>query len=192
MKRLLAITTLASALQMMGTSLASAQDFYIGEVRLFGFNFCPMNWIQASGQILPIEQYINLFSLYGTFYGGDGQRTFALPNLNGRAPYGSGSPGQPLGTVYGNSTVTLTVANLPPHSHTFNASSAAAEPNANGGLLSTNPSANIYAGTGARPDRPMSPGSVGSTGGALPVTIQSPALAMTWCVAVQGLYPPRQ
>ena len=194
MKRLLAMAALASALQMMGTSLAAAQYFYIGEVRLFSFNFCPMGWLQASGQILSIANNAPLFSLIGTTYGGDGRTTFALPNLNGRAPYGSGSPGQYIGTVYGNSTVALTVANLPPHSHTFNASNAApAGPSPKDALLSTNPSANIYAPAGAPPDTPMNPGSVGTTGGAAPVNIQSPALAMNWCIAATaGMYPPRQ
>jgi microcystin-dependent protein len=193
MKRLVAMATLASALLTTDAAPASAQQAaYIGEVRLFGFNFCPQGWVQASGQLLLISQYAALYSLYGITYGGNGQTSFALPNLNGRAPYGSGSPGQAFGTAYGSSTVTLTVANLPPHSHTFNASSAGpAGPNPKGGLLSNNPSANIYASTGAPADTPMSPGSVGTVGGALPISIQGPALAMTWCVAAQGLYPPR-
>jgi len=64
---------------------------YIGEVRLFGFNFCPTGWLQASGQTLAVNQYSALFSLYGTIYGGNGQTNFMLPNLNGRAPYDSGA-----------------------------------------------------------------------------------------------------
>jgi microcystin-dependent protein len=120
MKRLIAIAALALALQMTGTRLASAQYQYLGEVRLFAFTFCPVDWMQASGQILQIAQYAPLYTLYGTLYGGDGRTTFGLPNLNGRAPYGSGTGGQPLGAVYGNSTVTLTINNLPAHTHAFN------------------------------------------------------------------------
>jgi hypothetical protein len=104
MKRLLAAAVLASALQMIGAGLASAQVVYMGEVRLFGFNFCPKYWLQASGQILSINQYVPLFSLYGTLYGGDGEATFALPNLNGRAPYGWSISEPSPGTVYGSST----------------------------------------------------------------------------------------
>lgn len=88
MKRLLAIAALASALQVICADLASAQEVFLGEIRLFGFNFCPAGWVPAAGQLLPITQYNALFLLYGASFGGDGVTNFALPNLNGRAPYG--------------------------------------------------------------------------------------------------------
>ena len=192
MKRLLAVAALASALQMFGAGFASAQDMYIGEVRLFGFNFCPVNWLQASGQVLSITQYTPLFALYGTTYGGDGQRTFALPNLNGRAPYGSGDGGQPLGAVYGNSIATLTVNNLPAHTHTFNATTnPPVGTNPAGALFATfTGSEKIYPATGSPANVPMGP-AIGPTGGNQPFSVQSPALAMMWCVAWNGLFPTR-
>jgi microcystin-dependent protein len=193
MKRLIAIAALASALQMTGTGLASAQEQYLGEVRLFGLNFCPIDWMQASGQILSISQFTALYSLYGTTYGGNGQTNFGLPNLNGRAPYGSGSPGQPLGAVYGNSTVTLTIANLPAHTHQLFASTNPPTTNTGQGGLSAsfNAGDKVYAASGSPANVPYSPTALGSTGGSLPLSIQSPALAMTWCVAVNGIYPTR-
>ena len=193
MKRLLAAAALASAVQMTSAGLASAQEMYVGEVRLVGFNFCPVGWMQASGQTLSISQYTALFSLYGTTYGGNGTTNFQLPNLNGRAPYGNGTPGQPIGAVYGNSTVTLTVANLPSHTHQLFASSAAPTTNtAQGGLTATfNPNDKIYAASGSPANVQYSPTAIGFTGQNIPISIQSPALAMNWCVALQGIYPSR-
>ena len=195
MKRLLATTALVCALHVTGSGLASAQEMYVGETRLFAFNFCPVGWFQASGQLLPIQQYTALFALIGTTYGGNGQTNFALPNLNGRAPYGSGTPGgQPIGAVYGSSTVTLTVGNLPAHSHSFNASTAGpTTPNPAGALNATFPSANdkVYAPAGSPANTPMAQGAIGLTGQNLPVNIQSPALSMMWCIAWQGIFPSR-
>jgi microcystin-dependent protein len=82
------------------SSPAFATDQYIGEVRLFASNFCPVGWIQANGQKLPISQYTALFSLVGTFYGGDGKTNFAVPNLQARAPVSSTAT-EPVGTVFG-------------------------------------------------------------------------------------------
>jgi len=197
MKRLLATTALVCALHVTGSGLASAQEMYIGETRLVAFNFCPIGWFQASGQLLPISQYTALFALIGTLYGGNGTTNFALPNLNGRAPYGNdptGTVGQPIGTVYGQSQVTLTVSNLPAHSHSFNASSAApTTPNPAGALNATFPSANdkVYAPSGSPANTPMAQGAIGLTGQNLPVSVQSPALSMMWCIAYQGIFPSR-
>ena len=197
MKRLLATTALACALQVTGSGLASAQEMYIGETRLVAFNFCPLGWFQASGQLLPISQYTALFALIGTTYGGNGQTNFALPNLNGRAPYGNdptGSLGQPIGAVYGSPTVTLTIGNLPAHNHTLNASNAAPNgPNPAGNLLPTftNPNDKIFAVTGSPANVPMAQNAIGLTGQNLPVNVQSPALAMNWCIAWQGIFPSR-
>jgi microcystin-dependent protein len=193
MKRFIVTAAFACALQMTATGLASAQEQYLGEVRLFGLNFCPIDWLQASGQILSISQYTALYSLYGITYGGNGQTNFGLPNLNGRAPYGSGSGGQPLGAVYGNSTTTLTIANLPAHTHTFNGTTnPPAGPSPAGALSATFPQATdkIYSASGSPANVPMG-NAIGVTGGSQPISIQSPALAMTWCVAVNGLYPTR-
>jgi microcystin-dependent protein len=97
-RRLLLIGLAAGGLMLSGS--ASAQTNYVGEVRLFGFNFCPVGWLPADGQTLPISQYVPLFSLYGTTYGGDGTKTFKLPDLQGRAPAGV-SATESWGTAYG-------------------------------------------------------------------------------------------
>lgn len=195
MKRLLTTAALAAALCASHVGLASAQSQqYLGEVRNVGFNFCPVNWAQASGQLLAINQNQALFSLLGTYYGGDGVRTFGLPNLNGRTPYGNGTPGQPIGALYGNTTMTLTIGNLPAHGHTLNASNAAPNgPNPAGNLLPTftNPNDKIFAATGSPANVPMAQNAIGFTGQSQPISVQSPALAMNWCIALNGIYPSR-
>jgi len=196
MKRIMMSAALAAALCTGCVGVASAQvGQYLGEVRNVGFNFCPTGWAAASGQLLPINQNQALFSLLGTYYGGNGIQNFALPNLNGRTPYGSGTPGgQPLGAVYGNSTVTLTLANLPAHSHMFNASTAnPATPNPAGGLTATFPQSGdqVFAPSGSPANVPMAATIVGFTGQNLPFSVQSPALSMNWCIALTGIYPTR-
>lgn len=106
MKQWLAAAALAPVLYIGSAGPAAAQSAipsYTGEVRLFGFSFCPTGWLQANGQLLQISSYVQLFALYGNTYGGNGTTNFAVPNLTGRAPVGFGSSpsGQPLGTAYG-------------------------------------------------------------------------------------------
>jgi microcystin-dependent protein len=193
MKRLLATAALAAGLQITCAGLASAQEMYVGEVRLVGFNFCPVGWMQASGQILSIQQYTALYSLYGTTYGGNGSTNFGLPNLNGRAPYGNGTPGQPIGAVYGNSTVTLTIANLPTHTHQLFGSQTGPSTNSPQGALSATFGSNekIYAPAGSPANAQFAQTAIGFTGQNIPISVQSPALAMQWCVAYTGIYPSR-
>lgn len=195
MKRAVATALLTGALSAAGINLAAAQEMYVGEVRLFGFNWCPYGWLQAAGQILPIQQYTPLFALIGTTYGGNGSTTFGLPNLSGRAPYGqlSNGVGQPIGAVYGQSQVTLLVANLPPHTHQLFGSSASETTNSpNGAIFATWPSTvKNYAAAGSPANVAMSPMAVGMTGSGIPVNIQSPALSMNWCIATQGVFPSR-
>lgn len=194
MKRLLATAALASALHFAGVGLAAAQYQYLGEVRLFAFALpggpCPNGWAQAAGQTLSISQYTALFALIGTTYGGNGTSNFQLPNLQGRAPYGY-TPAQPLGLVYGSSTVTLTVQNLPAHSHSLNASSAAPTAyNPSGALDATFPSTEkVFAAPGSPANVPMAATTIGITGSNVPVTTQSPALNMNWCIATTGIFP---
>jgi len=173
MKRLLATIAFASALHVTCNGVASAQTPYVGEVRLFAFNFCPTGWLQAKGQILPINQYANLFALLGTTYGGDGTITFALPNLNGRAPYGIGDAGNgvPIGSVYGSSTITLPLAQMPQGA--------------------TNPT--ITTESTFAVSFPRDGAQVAANGNVTSnrISVQSPALAMNWCIAAQGYYVPR-
>jgi microcystin-dependent protein len=194
MKRSVATALFVGALSAAGINLAAAQEMYVGEVRNFGFNWCPYGWLQAAGQTLPISQYTPLFALIGTTYGGNGTTSFNLPNLSGRAPYGqlANGQGQPIGAVYGTSQVTLTVSNLPSHTHQLSASSAAETvPSPSGALLATYPSGKFYAASGSPANVPMSPAAVGFTGQNIPVSVQSPALSMNWCVATTGIFPSR-
>jgi microcystin-dependent protein len=189
MTRLL-LTMLLSGLGFLCIGPAFAQDQYIGEVRLVGFNFCPTQWIPANGQLLAITSNQALFALYGTTYGGDGVRTFGIPNLQGRAPIGV-SPQEPLGAVLGNSTVTLTIANLPPHRPQLFGSSAGGGTGSPAGAMFATLPGNDYAAAGSPADKPMSPNAIGSIGNGIPISTQSPSLSMTWCVAVQGIFPSR-
>lgn len=190
MKRLSAMAVIAAASCTLAGS-AFAQSAYLGEIRLFGFNFCPAGWLQAAGETLSIAQYTSLYSLYGTTYGGNGTTTFALPNLSGRAPTGAGA-GLSVGQAYGSSTVALTVAQLPKFTpQLYGSSASASSNNPSGGLLGTSaPSQNIYA-AGSSPLVPMSANAMGAIGGGQAITVQSPSLAMTWCVAATGLFPTR-
>jgi microcystin-dependent protein len=184
----------ASGLALLcGAAPAAAQsEPILGQVTLFATNWCPQGWLQANGATLPIPQYTALFSLYGTTYGGDGVTNFALPNLGGRAPV-SWSGALQIGTQAGSPTTNLTVAQMPAHTHQVFGTSAATSTNSPaGGTLGTFPAGQpIYAANTATPDILMHAGVVGVTGGNQPVPIQSPVLAMNWCVATEGVYPQR-
>ncbi len=193
MKRSLATAAFALASPLIFAGGASAYEQIIGEVRLFGFNFCPVDWSKADGKLLNIMQYQALFALYGDRYGGNGTSTFALPDLNGRAPVGSG-PEKAAGTKYGDATVTLNVAQLPAHTHqSFASSKENTSGFPTGALLppTVEPGGDLYAPAGSPADKPMNEAAIGKTGEGQPVPTQSPVLAMTWCVAIYGVWPSR-
>ena len=174
-------------------SPAAAQaDPLLGQVSLFGMNWCPRGWAPANGSLVAISHNSALYSLYGTMYGGDGRNTFALPNLQDRAPV-SWSSSNPVGRASGQSSVILTVNQMPTHSHTVLGTTQPTGTNdPTGALLGTFPAGqSIYAPNTATPDVPMHAGIIGATGGNQPVSTQSPILAMTWCVAVTGIFPSR-
>jgi microcystin-dependent protein len=178
-------------------------EAYIGQIQAFGFNFAPRNWALCNGQTLAISQNTALFSLIGTTYGGNGTSTFLLPNLQGRLPMHQGS-GQGLtprviGEVGGSENVTLLTTNLPQHSHSLNATTAAATgtspqntllANANGADGQGNPlTVQIYGPTPA--NTIMDPTAIGLTGNSLPFSIMSPYLVISFCIALQGIFPSR-
>ncbi len=167
-------------------------DPFVGELRLFGFNFAPRGWALCQGQLLPIAQNTALFSLLGTTYGGNGQTTFALPDLRGRAPIGFGQgPGlsdRVQGQWVGAEQVTLVGAQLPPHNHTVGASSAATGKSPAGSYPAFTTGASSYGGTA---DLQMSPTMVGGGGGSQPHGNMSPALVLNWCIALEGIFPSR-
>jgi microcystin-dependent protein len=158
---------------------------YVGEIRIVGFNFNPNGWQQCSGQLLAISEYDVLFNLIGTTYGGDGQNTFALPDLRGRSPVHTGGQ-NPMGQSGGVETVTLTTAQLPAHSHPFTVQGGV------GG--SVTPAGNFMAGSslGQYAPTPASGSSgnmLGAAGGAQPHDNLMPYQAVNFIISLFGVYP---
>jgi microcystin-dependent protein len=181
-------------------------DPFIGEIRAFGFNFAPVGWLPCNGQLLPIQQYQPLFALLGTQFGGNGSSNFGLPNLQGRLILGS-SPTHPVGETAGAETVTLTVDQIPAHTHgvtlsgvtaTLNGSESGADQNGpTGNALGANPDTAIY--TGSAPNKAMAAGSIAFSGNATcapaggnqPHPNMPPYLSMNYCIATEGIFPSR-
>jgi microcystin-dependent protein len=166
---------------------------FVGEIRIFCFNFAPVGWALCNGQILSISQNTALFSLLGTMYGGDGKSNFALPNLQGRVALDSGSgTGLTLrtqGTTGGESNHTLSQSEIPAHAHGVNCDSENA--------TSANPSGNLP-GVTERPTYAALPGTqklnasaVAADGGGVPHNNLQPYLVMNYCIAPQGVFPAR-
>src|SRR5271156_4461485 len=173
-------------------------DQFLGEVRAVGFNFAPYGWALCNGQIMSISQNTALFSLLGTYYGGDGKTTFALPNLQGCAPMhqgsGAGLSPRDIGETGGETAVTLLTTQIPSHTHV--AQSAA-------GSTSDAPGSTVIFGGGGRgkgaayaPASPpntvqMSAQAVATVGGSLPHNNMPPYLTLNFVIALQGIYPSR-
>jgi microcystin-dependent protein len=161
---------------------------FLSEIRIFSFNFAPKGWAQCNGQLLPINQNQALFALLGTTYGGNGQTTFALPDLRSRTAVHTGA-GHVLGEVGGERSHTLSIGELPTHNHLVNASSATGnDPNPGGHLLAS-PLNESYRAPGAPTS--MAGGSVGNVGGGQPHENLQPYLALMFCIALQGIFPSR-
>ena len=161
-------------------------DPYVGEIRMFAGNFAPAGWAFCAGQVLAIAENEVLFNLIGTTYGGDGQETFALPDLRGRLPLHRGN-GFTLGEGGGVEEVTLTIQELPMHTHPFVASTNAG--------TTTNPPENLLAKGGAAyiqdvGTAALNPASVSSAGGSQPHTNIQPYLCINFIIALVGVYPP--
>ena len=161
-------------------------DPYIGEIRMFGGNFAPVGWLLCQGQLLPISQYDVLFNLIGTTYGGDGQETFALPNLQSRMPVHAGS-GFVLGQTGGAETVTLTRDQLPAHTHQAVAAAVATSPSPNNMFWASYANSEY---SDQPPATPMAGGALSSSGGSQPHENMSPYLAINFIIATEGIYPP--
>ncbi|WP_255512707.1 phage tail protein [Flavobacterium sp. GT3R68] len=192
MKRITLLCLLV--LSFFGTQKAFSQDAYLGEIRMFAGNYAPAGWATCDGQLLPIAQNTALFSLLGTMYGGDGQTTFALPDLRGRVPVHSGTgPGlsnYQQGQAGGSEANTITVSQMPAHNHTILAVTADGNQNVATNNLPANTKALDKEYSSANPDTTMNPGMVGNTGGNQPVNNIQPYLAVTYIIALQGIYPP--
>ena len=169
-------------------------DPFVAEIRIFGFTFAPRGWAFCDGQLLPISQNTALFSLLGTTYGGNGASNFALPNLQGRAGMHPGQgPGlslHDLGETGGSETVTLLESEIPAHTHALSASqSDALERTPGGQLPATGIGTSQYATPGST--TPLAAEAVAPTGGSQPHNNMQPYLALNFCIALQGVYPPR-
>ena len=165
-------------------------DPFLGEIKIVGFGFAPRGWALCNGQLLPIDQNQALFAILGTTYGGNGQTTFALPNLQGRAPV---HPGQSvtLGQSGGKEAHTLSGGELATHQHAFQASADFANANTPGNAA---PAAkprggvNIYA-PAASSVTPLNPQAIGAAGGSQPHENMQPFMALNFIIALQGIFP---
>jgi microcystin-dependent protein len=164
---------------------------YVGEIRMFGGNFNPAGWMFCDGALLPISEYETLFNLIGTTYGGDGQSTFALPDLRGRVPVhmgqGAGTSNYVLAQTGGVESVTLSQAQIPVHNHT---------PLASGTGNSDSPGNNFWANsitgkpyTAAPPAVQMNPATLGGTGGSQPHDNMIPFLCVSYIISLFGIFP---
>ncbi|MFT6245183.1 MAG: microcystin-dependent protein [Salibacteraceae bacterium] len=184
-------------------------DPFIGQIQPFGFNFAPRGWAQCDGQLLPISQNTALFSLLGTYYGGDGRTTFGLPDLRGRTALhmgtGPGLTSRPIGQRTGLESNTLITTQLPAHSHAgtgklkVNASASSADPVGNypaglsgrdsgGQPVSLSGYNTAATGVGAADGVEVT---TTNTGGGQPVNNMQPYLVINWCIALNGVYPSR-
>ena len=160
---------------------------YVGEIRMFAGNFAPAGWMFCEGQLLPISEYETLFNLIGTTYGGDGQSTFALPDLRGRLPLHQGN-GFVLAETGGVEEITLTVNQIPAHSHPLLCSNTvASDPNPQSNLLGEVSLVSMYQ-SGA-PATPMAASAIGSIGGSQPHTNFQPYLCVDFIISLFGIFP---
>jgi microcystin-dependent protein len=167
-------------------------DQFLGEIRIFGGNFAPLGWALCNGQIMPISQSTALFSLLGTYYGGDGKSTFALPNLQGQFALnqgqGTGLSPYVLGESGGSAAVTLTQAQIPTHTHAPMASATSGTATSPAGAVWAEPRAQAY---GAPTAATMSATALATSGASQPHNNLPPYLALTFIIALQGIFPPR-
>ena len=174
---------------------------YVGQVIMFGGTFAPAGWMTCSGQLLPISEYETLFNLIGTTYGGDGQSTFGLPDLQGRVPIhngqGNGLSAYVIGQKAGTETVTLTTQQIPSHNHLIGIPSSGANQSVpSSATILANETTNApgtgnaytYA-AGGGPQTAMVGSSIASAGGSQPHNNIQPVIAVTYCISLFGVYP---
>jgi microcystin-dependent protein len=169
-------------------------DPFVAEIRIFPFNFAPKGWAFCNGQILPISQNTALFSLLGTTYGGDGKSNFALPNMEGNAPMHPGQgPGlslHDLGETGGTQFVTLLQSEMAAHSHTWTASKGDGnDTNATSELFAKGIGIGMYAPAGSLTQLALN--AIAPAGGDQPHNNMQPFLTLSFCIALQGVFPPR-
>jgi microcystin-dependent protein len=172
-------------------------DNFVGEIRAVGFTFAPIGWAFCDGQLLSIAQNTALFSLIGTFYGGNGTSNFALPNLQGMVPVhqgnGAGLTPRVIGEIGGESTVTLLTTTMPGHRHTAGATTQPGDQLSPAGMVPATPAisrgARAYATGDANTS--LAPSALSFVGGSQPHNNMSPYLAVNFIIALQGIFPSR-
>ncbi|WP_404366781.1 phage tail protein [Sphingomonas sp. MMS24-J45] len=168
-------------------------DPYLGEIRLFPWEWAPKGWALCAGQLLSVNQFQALFALLGTTYGGNGTTNFALPDLRGRVAIDR-STQEPQGTRDGTEMVTLTSATMPSHTHALIGTSTTATlkaPTGNALANDTSPATDFYAPASGNPLTPLSPTAIGLTGGTQAHNNMQPFLVLNYCIATSGIFPSR-
>ena len=161
---------------------------YVGEIRLFAGNFAPVGWLFCDGQLLPISENETLYQLIGTTYGGDGQQTFALPDLRGRVPMHQPNGPLSVGQATGVESVTLTVQQIPAHTHPLiGAKTPGTQTDPAGNLVADSLSVSVYINDGV--DANMAPQAIGVVGGSQPHENRQPYLGLNFIVSLFGIFP---
>jgi microcystin-dependent protein len=160
-------------------------DPYIGEIRLFAGNFAPQGWAMCDGSVLPISQYEPLYNLIGTTYGGDGQSTFALPDLRGRLPVHQGN-GYVMGQQFGVEEVTLTTQQIPSHSHAAAAVGTASSPSPANAIWATAP---VSQYSTVAPTTALNAQVISATGGSQPHDNLQPYVGLVFIISLFGIFP---
>jgi microcystin-dependent protein len=171
-------------------------DQFVAEIRIFPFNFPPTGWAFCDGQLMPISQNTALFSLLGTTYGGDGKSTFALPDMQGNAPMqpgqGQGLSLRDLGEMSGVESITLLQSEIPLHTHVLRASIEPGDNRLPSTAVSLSVSTGAFAYVGGSPAlTPMALQALPPAGGGLPHNNMQPYLTLSFCIALQGIFPQR-
>jgi microcystin-dependent protein len=173
-------------------------DPFLGEIRMMGFNFPPRGWALCNGQLLSIAQNTALFSLLGTQYGGNGQTTFALPDLRGRFPMhqgmGPGLPDRTIGEMAGVVNTNILNIHMPQHTHTvapLASSGLATQTAPNGAVLAAGLGSKEARFANETGDVAMAAFNSGVSGGSQPISIMNPYLTINFCIALEGIYPSR-
>ncbi|MBX3574217.1 MAG: phage tail protein [Mesorhizobium sp.] len=195
LKRAVAASAIVGAALAVPAPANAGIEPFLGEMMMVGYTFCPRNFAEANGLLLPIAQNTALFSLLGTTFGGNGQTTFALPDLRGRAPINQGQgPGLSnyvLGQIGGQESFTLLVSQMPAHNHLVNATNTTADKTGPGGKFLALASGGISIYHEGPANKVMDPAMITPTGGSQPVGHRGPYLAMRWCIATNGIFPSR-
>lgn len=175
---------------------------FVGQITVFPYSFAPKGWMNCTGQLLPIAQYTALFSLLGTYYGGDGRVTFALPDLRGRVAINNGQlPGGSdyvIGEVGGLESVTIDSQTLPQHTHSMSATQVQGTVNTPAGNVLASVVQGDFTGSNqgfvynpGAPNTALEPASIGVAGSQFPHNNIQPSLVLRYCIAVEGIYPSR-